>query len=306
MENYLEQLSCVTEWGGMNEIEAMSRLYKHDFIIFYGQKMMKTNVTNNGYDKFIYLCHTSLRQYEAVYEKNIIANSAFCQSIVYQTLFKNVFQMSAIDETVQQMLHEHSINIKHNDKYSKNNNNNNNDKIASTEHSNKSLEFNGDEIDDITKIAPIPYRIAKALDPNIYRNTDFDIWHEIKREVRNASWMRWNNTELQIGGKCLVQMDYKNFIETNNNLQNIMDEQDKNGNLAQSNIVQSGKKETLIGHIQEMSKNEGPVVVFIEELGEKKTVPFTALKSLPPTRKPKCPISGPNSPRKNISYDQCT
>ena len=28
---------------------------------------------------------------------------------------------------------------------------------------------------------PFPYRVAKALDPNIFRNTDFDIWHEIRR-----------------------------------------------------------------------------------------------------------------------------
>lgn len=37
----------------------------------------------------------------------------------------------------------------------------------------------------------------------------------------------------------------------------------------------------LYGHIQEMSKNQGPVLVFIEELGEKKVVPYLALKPLP-------------------------
>lgn len=34
------------------------------------------------------------------------------------------------------------------------------------------------------------------------------------------------------------------------------------------------------GHIQEISKNEGSVVVFVEELGEKKTVPYSSLKPL--------------------------
>lgn len=42
-----------------------------------------------------------------------------------------------------------------------------------------------EEVDDVQvalkNIPPFPYRIAKALDPNIYRNTDFDIWHEIRR-----------------------------------------------------------------------------------------------------------------------------
>lgn len=35
------------------------------------------------------------------------------------------------------------------------------------------------------------------------------------------------------------------------------------------------------GHIQEMSKNEGPVDVFIVELGERRFVPFGCLKPYP-------------------------
>lgn len=34
-------------------------------------------------------------------------------------------------------------------------------------------------------ITPFPYRVAKALDPNIYRNVDYDIWHEIRRGKSN-------------------------------------------------------------------------------------------------------------------------
>ena len=33
-----------------------------------------------------------------------------------------------------------------------------------------------------------------------------------------------------------------------------------------------------------MSKNQGPVLVFIEELGEKRIVPYSALKPLPPKK----------------------
>ena len=51
------------------------------------------------------------------------------------------------------------------------------------------IDSGTDEVDDtqivVKNIPPFPYRIAKALDPNIYRNTDFDIWHEIRRGSRN-------------------------------------------------------------------------------------------------------------------------
>lgn len=30
-------------------------------------------------------------------------------------------------------------------------------------------------------VAPFPYKVAKALDPNIYRNIEFDTWTEIRR-----------------------------------------------------------------------------------------------------------------------------
>lgn len=34
---------------------------------------------------------------------------------------------------------------------------------------------------ELRGIPPIPYKVAKALDPGIYRNTDFDIWHEMRQ-----------------------------------------------------------------------------------------------------------------------------
>lgn len=32
-------------------------------------------------------------------------------------------------------------------------------------------------------VPPFPYRVAKAIDVNIYRNIDFDVWHEIRRGI---------------------------------------------------------------------------------------------------------------------------
>ena len=70
---------CFTEWGGMTEIQAMSLLYKREFIIFSSQKQANHNVTNNGFKDIIYLCHTPQKQYESIYTKDFVANAAFCQ-----------------------------------------------------------------------------------------------------------------------------------------------------------------------------------------------------------------------------------
>ena len=39
--------------------------------------------------------------------------------------------------------------------------------------------------------------------------------------------------------------------------------------------------EAHVAHIQEMAPDKGPVVVFVEDLGEKCTVPFESLELLP-------------------------
>ncbi|KAK0163520.1 hypothetical protein PV327_007195 [Microctonus hyperodae] len=312
VENYLKQMLCFTEWGGINEIKAMSRLYKCDFIIFDCQKMVKKNVTNNGFDKLIYLCHIMPQQYETIYEKNFIKTAAYCQSIVYQTLYKNVFKMSDIDDTIQNMLHDRSGNIKHNKFFLKGN-------ITSRERLTSELfnkiDNDSESIDDKSKaVTPFPYRVAKSLDPNIYRNTDFDTWHELKREARGGIWIRWNNAELQVGGKCLVQMDECTEInstdESNNNIQNVLNDQNnKNNECVISNINNNNKSiekspQLLTGHIQEMSKNQGPVLVFIEELGEKKIVPYASLKPLQEQRKlTSATVASPIFHRKNSSFD---
>ncbi|XP_076669782.1 uncharacterized protein LOC143369568 isoform X3 [Andrena cerasifolii] len=285
-DDYLEQMACFTEWGGLNEIQAMSLLYKREFIIFNGQKQVHRSVTDNGFNDAVYLCHTSQKQYETIYTRDFVATAAYCQSIVYQTLYKDVFQMVNIESTVHKMLHDRTATFRH-DKFFLKGNLEIRDQLAAEIYSR--VDNGNDELDDAQTVVkntpPFPYRVAKALDPNIYRNTDFDIWHEIRREVKNAGWTRHNSHELQVGGKCLVQMDFNEdeFDKANNNSVYVSSfEKDANGN--DTRTLQKKTKQDpafYYGHIQEMSKNHGPVLVFIEELGEKRVVPYFALKPLP-------------------------
>lgn len=41
------------------------------------------------------------------------------------------------------------------------------------------------------KITPFPYKVAKALDPSIYRNTEFELWSENRKEQR-IKWLDSN------------------------------------------------------------------------------------------------------------------
>lgn len=68
--------------------------------------------------------------------------------------------------------------------------------------------------------------------------------------------------------------------EANNNNQNV---KDKNYNVDNSkSIVPSNQQELLYnGYIQEVDKAQGSALVFIQELGTKKMVPYNSLRILP-------------------------
>ncbi|XP_043481481.1 uncharacterized protein LOC122510713 isoform X1 [Leptopilina heterotoma] len=274
-DSYIDQMACFTEWGGMYEIEAMSELYQREIIIFDGHTMTKKIVNNYGYKNHIFLCYTAQKQYETVYTKEYIKTAGFCQSLVYKTLYKEVFQMPNVDETVHKMLHDRPFPLKY-DKFSPKGiaEHRENSTVVMLNKVNESCTETEDIFGLKGGLTPFPYRVAKALDEDIFRNTDFDIWHEIRREVRNSGFSKYNGTEFQVGGKCLVELNAKVDDVANNNDLNTTDKK------MQINCDEAcGNMEKLLtGHIQEMSKNEGPVVVFILELGEKRTVPFTALK----------------------------
>ncbi|XP_051162759.1 uncharacterized protein LOC127282520 isoform X3 [Leptopilina boulardi] len=180
-DGYIDQMACFTEWGGIHEIEAMSELYQREIIIFDGQTMTRKIVNNNyGYKNHITLCYTAQKQYESVYTKEYIKTAGFCQSLVYKTLYKEVFQMPNVDETVYKMLHDRPFPLKY-EKFSPKG-------IAEHRENSAIVMLNKvndgcTESEDIfcLKGTPFPYRVAKALDEDIFRNTDFDIWHEIRR-----------------------------------------------------------------------------------------------------------------------------
>lgn len=88
-------MACFTEWGGMNEIRAISLLYKRDVIIFNGQKQTVENVTNGGFDQNLLLCYTPPKQYETILSLLYVKKAAYCQcmsifSIFIVILFSNM------------------------------------------------------------------------------------------------------------------------------------------------------------------------------------------------------------------------
>ncbi|KAJ9582491.1 hypothetical protein L9F63_003184, partial [Diploptera punctata] len=253
IEEYSTRMMSSKGWGGALEIRAMALLYNS---IFVKVGKLPNVATDYGFTKTILLCWSSDNFYDSVYTKSFIVAAGFCQSIAYEVLYKNVFKLSDVNYAVNKMLHDKPNRLQK-DRLT------NEDVIAcgrfgfSMEFS---LELNKEYRDDedmnvkeliAQGIPPFPYKVAKALDPNIYRNIEFDVWNNYIKDLR-FGWYR-SNGELQVGVKCLVKLD-----------------PDRN----------------FHAHIQEMSPDKGPAIVYVEELGKKLTVAYDNLEPLPNAEKP--------------------
>lgn len=313
---YLKEMEGYTSWGGQNEIRAMSMLYKRDVVIFHGETQICDNFTNYNFKNgLILLCHTEPKQYEPVYPMAFVQSAAYCQSIVYEVVYKNIYKMANIKDVADEMLqkrktdeirhdrffHKENLDIRKQlieDLYKKvNERDDRSDHDVRTQHGLDEVQS------DWKGGAPIPFKVAKALASDYYRNIELDIWHELKREVKSAGWNRYNNNELQVGGKCLIEININDLeqCDRNNNKKLLTNSSDFgiNENGIESNKQPEKLKQGsmgLEGYIQEMTTKKEPVLVFIRDLGEKKFVPYDALKPYPVVRK--------NKPRNYVAVNR--
>ncbi|XP_041563048.1 protein ovarian tumor locus isoform X1 [Drosophila elegans] len=98
-------------------------------------------------------------------------------------------------------------------------------------------------------ITPFPYKVAKSMDPFMYRNIEFDCWNDMRKEAKRYN-VYVNDYNFKVGAKCKVELEYESEMYT--------------------------------CHIQSISKDKTTCVVFAEMLGQKLWVPYESLHPLPP------------------------
>ncbi|EFX89797.1 ovarian tumor-like protein [Daphnia pulex] len=227
-EDHARRMRSPREWGGHWEMQAMAILYKKDFIIFNDINTAPVQVTDNNFPDKILLCRIGPNHFDSVFAKAFIDNTAVCQGLIYELLYGQVFGMEDIDTAVQ----------------------------VST-----SLRENQARPNSVINVlvkggTPFPYKVAKALDPRMYRNVEYDLWNDERKELKKNNI--FHNEILQIGSKCMVT------INDNPNHQ-------------------------YPAYIQDMQPDKGPVTVFVEVLGEMCTVPYDNIEPIVlPLAKTRC------------------
>ncbi|KAH8362444.1 hypothetical protein KR200_009735 [Drosophila serrata] len=98
-------------------------------------------------------------------------------------------------------------------------------------------------------ITPFPYKVAKSLDPFMYRNIEFDCWNDIRKEAKRYNAYA-NDYNFKVGAKCRVEMEHAFELST--------------------------------CHIQMIFRDKTHCLVFVEKIGKKLLVPYESLHPLPP------------------------
>ncbi|KAM9537957.1 UDP-N-acetylglucosamine transferase subunit ALG13-like isoform 2-T2 [Guaruba guarouba] len=265
-EKYLERLGDPKESAGQLEMSALSVVYKRDFILYRYPGKPPIYATNNGFEDKVLLCCSGNGHYDSVYTKQFQENAAICQAVLYEILYKDVFGMdeeelksaveafrsgskknrnnvSVASEDVNcDCLHE---KVSRNPSEKRLNGSEGNETDNPQEDKFKQGTEEEKHLENPPKM-PVPYKVLKALDPRIYRNVEFDVWLDSRKELQKTDYMVFAGRQYYLGDKCQVR------LEPGGRYYN--------------------------AHIQEVGEDGNTLTVFVEELAEKHAVPLTDLK----------------------------
>lgn len=89
-------------------------------------------------------------------------------ALVYKMLYEDVFKIENVDSIVNAMLYEKVPIINQAELEDKN------------DQATTSQEVKSEGTENVV-VAPFPFKVAKALDPTIYRNIEYDSWNDVRK-----------------------------------------------------------------------------------------------------------------------------
>ncbi|KAI4884404.1 hypothetical protein NFI96_011243 [Prochilodus magdalenae] len=260
-EKYLERLEDPKETAGQVEIKALSLLYRRCFVIYRYPGKPPTGIGEDTSLPKILLCCSSNGHYDVVYPRAYPVDAAICQSLLYELLYTCVLGIE--EEDLRMALdgfrgggrrYRNSLSVCSEEAgYDTPEDRGLREEweLGGYNHCEDKTKFGEDQkaLDGPAKLA-LPYKVLKALEPEMYRNVEFDVWQDCRKELQKTDYMVFAGRQYFLGDKCQVRLDPK------------------------------GKYYNAF--IQEVGTHPSAVTVFIEELGEKHLVSLTNLKPVNP------------------------
>ncbi|KAM4807699.1 OTU domain-containing protein 4 [Rhinophrynus dorsalis] len=256
-EDYLKSLENPQEWVGQVEISALSLMFKKDFIIYQEPNVPPACVTENGFSEKILLCFSNGNHYDIIYPIGFAENAALCQSIIYELLYEKVLGMDVGKYVVQGDTCDVSAVE---EVYGSGGSGSEVEEEVAGNKNRSFADMNGFKSHKDSKRpqrknghVTVPLNVLRSLNLSQYRNVEYEVWLKTLRDQQKLDFSIAAGMQYSVGDKCQVRLD------------------------------PGGK--FYNAHIQEVGAENGPVVVFVEELGKKHDVQLKHLKPIPLTTK---------------------
>uniref|UniRef100_A0A3B5AEY8 ubiquitinyl hydrolase 1 n=1 Tax=Stegastes partitus TaxID=144197 RepID=A0A3B5AEY8_9TELE len=249
-EDYLCKLQDPQQWVGEVEINALAVMFRRDFLIFQEPGKPAVNITDNNFKDKVQLCFLNGNHYDSVYPVSHIQSAAVCQSILYELLYERVFKVDRSLLGLCQRTGRPSDLLS-------------DDSMAACPSSDESDLDPGDvpRLEDGTSSTSprhsqsyrgrgrgrqLPERVRRSLNPTLLRNIEYDVWIKTKRAQQKMDYCIAAGMHFTVGDRCRVRLD--------------------------------GGGRSYSATIREVPPRNGPVTVYIEELGRRQSVPLWSLR----------------------------
>uniref|UniRef100_A0A3P8T7T4 ubiquitinyl hydrolase 1 n=1 Tax=Amphiprion percula TaxID=161767 RepID=A0A3P8T7T4_AMPPE len=250
-EEYLYKLQDPQQWVGEVEINALAVMYKRDFLIFQEPGKPAVNITDNNFKDKVRLCFLNGNHYDSVYPISHIKNAAVCQSILYELLYDGVFKVDRsflglcqrTSRPTDLLSDDNMFACASSDESDPDTGDalwvENGTSLTSTRHSSQTYRGRG-------RGRQLPERVRRSLNPTLLRNIEYDVWQKSKRAQQKMDYCIAAGMHFSVGDHCQVRLD--------------------------------GSGRSYGATIKEVPPNNGPVTVYIEELGRRQTVSLWSLR----------------------------
>ncbi|KAM6960416.1 OTU domain-containing protein 4 [Tautogolabrus adspersus] len=243
--DYLCKLQDPQQWVGEVEIHALAIMYKRDFQIFQDPGKPAVNITDHNFKDKVRLCFLNGNHYDSVYPVSHIKNAALCQSILYELLYDDVLKVDRSSLSVcQRTGRPHDLLIDDNMAVCASSDESDNGEPLWTENgTNTTAPRHSNRGRGRGRL--LSERVRRSLNPTLFRNIDYDVWHKTKRAQQKLDYCIAAGMQFSAGDRCQVRLE--------------------------------GGGRSYNATVKEVPPDNGPVTVFIEELG-KKQVPLWSLR----------------------------
>ncbi|XP_019711670.1 OTU domain-containing protein 4 isoform X3 [Hippocampus comes] len=198
-EAYLQRFQDPQQWAGEVEMNALAIMFKRDFVIFQELGKSPVDITGNKFKEKVQLSFLNGNHYDSVYPISRIKNAALCQSILYELLYADVFQVSR--QTVASYQSSGRAGERLND-----------DNMApciSSDDSDTGNSFrsNNSRTRGRGSGLVLPESVRRSLSESLYRNVAYDVWHKSKKAQLKRDYCMAAGMQYTVGQQCQVWLD---------------------------------------------------------------------------------------------------